>query len=44
MKRLISLVLIAALGWSGYWFWQAHIARQAVTGWFEDRRADGWQA
>lgn len=44
MKRLLILVVLAALAWSGYWFFGAWQLRQAQTQWFEDRRAEGWQA
>ncbi len=44
MKRLIMIVVLAALGWAGWWFWQAHTLRGHVETWFEDRRQDGWVA
>lgn len=44
MKRLLILVVLAALAWSGYWVFGAWQLRQAQTQWFEDRRAEGWQA
>ena len=44
MRKLLTLILLAATAWSGYWF----IGSRAVTGafedWFADRRAEGWVA
>ncbi|MBN9888728.1 DUF2125 domain-containing protein [Salipiger abyssi] len=44
MKRLTLLVIAAALAWSAYWGWSAWAQRQAIKAWFEDRRAEGWEA
>ena len=44
MKRLLIVILAAALLWCGYWFVGAQGARTAFAGWFDARRADGWQA
>lgn len=44
MKVLIAFVLIAILGWSGYWFAGQLALREAYSAWFEARRAEGWQA
>ncbi len=44
MKRLLVVVLVAAALWAGYWMWQANALKSSVETWFEDRRADGWQA
>jgi len=41
MKRLMLLVIVAALGWSGYWFWTANAQKAAITAWFQDRDAAG---
>lgn len=38
------VILVASLGWFGYWFIGANGAKSAYETWFEDRRADGWQA
>nr|WP_274705608.1 DUF2125 domain-containing protein [Salipiger pentaromativorans] len=38
------LVIAAALAWSGYWVWAAYAQRQSIESWFEDRRAEGWEA
>jgi len=44
MRVLLTLILVAAAGWSGYWF----VGRTGVTHgferWFEARRAEGWVA
>ncbi|MGP6089310.1 DUF2125 domain-containing protein [Antarctobacter jejuensis] len=45
MKRWILFVTLGlALGWGLFWAWSAYSLKAEVAGWFEDRRADGWQA
>lgn len=44
MKRLLIVILVAALGWFAYWFIAAQTARSAYESWFDARRAEGWQA
>ena len=44
MKRLLILVLVPALLWSGYWLYGASASKTAFAAWFEDRRAEGWVA
>lgn len=44
MKRLLVLIVLATLAWSGYWAVGAWQLREAQKDWFEERRADGWQA
>jgi len=44
MRTLLAIVILAALGWSGFWWFNATTRERALTGWLEDRRADGWQA
>ncbi len=44
MKRLLILILVLATGWSAYWFIGSRGAKAAFAGWFDDRRAEGWQA
>lgn len=41
MKRLVIVILVAALAWSGAWFWQAHAQRNAIIRWAEDQAARG---
>lgn len=44
MRVLLAIVVLAALGWSGYWYWNASARDRALTGWLEERRAAGWIA
>lgn len=44
MKRLLAVILLAAGLWSGYWFVAKSAVQGGLTGWFDDRRAEGWQA
>ena len=44
MRKLLILVLMAALGWSIYWIVGSEGSRAAFQGWFDQRRADGWVA
>jgi hypothetical protein len=44
MKRLILLVLVGVVGWTGFWFVRAQSLRGSVEDWFEARRDDGWTA
>lgn len=44
MRRLITLVLIAAALWSGYWFIGKSTKQNVLEAWFEDRKAAGWTA
>jgi hypothetical protein len=44
MRFLISLVLILAALWSGYWFIGKTAKHEVIAAWLEDRRADGWTA
>ena len=44
MRTLLAIVILAALGWSGFWWFNATTRERALTDWLEDRRADGWQA
>ncbi len=41
MRILIALVLIAAIGWSGYWFYGARSLRGAIRAEIADLRAAG---
>ena len=43
MRKLITLVIVAALAWSGYWYLGMQGHKAALSTWFEDRRAEGWQ-
>jgi hypothetical protein len=44
MRVLLAIVILAALGWSGFWWWNASMRDRAVNQWLADRRADGWIA
>lgn len=44
MRFLLAVIVIAALGWSGYWFIGQNGLQQGFTAWFEARRAEGWLA
>lgn len=44
MRFLLGLIVVLALGWSGYWFVGAGAARSGFETWFDARRADGWVA
>ena len=44
IRALIAAVLVAALGWSAYWFVGARTLDRAVEGWLAERRDEGWVA
>ena len=44
MRALLTLIVIATLGWSGYWFVGQQGLQQAFGQWFDARRAEGWVA
>ena len=44
MKRLLFVILVATLGWSGYWFVGAQSLRYGISHWFESRQDAGWIA
>lgn len=44
MRLLLAVILIAALGWSGYWVIGQRGLAQGFADWFEARRAEGWVA
>lgn len=44
MKRLLAGIIVATLAYSGWWFYAVHAMRTDAQGWFEDLRAQGWQA
>ncbi|WP_372614208.1 DUF2125 domain-containing protein [Aquicoccus sp.] len=44
MKRLLIFIIVAGLGWSGYWYAAMTGTRSGFETWFEARRAEGWQA
>jgi len=44
MRRLLIVVIVAALAWFAYWFIAAQTAKSGFEAWFDDRRSEGWQA
>ncbi|MEM8576862.1 MAG: DUF2125 domain-containing protein [Pseudomonadota bacterium] len=44
MRRLVWLLGIVALLGTAWWFGVSTALSQGITGWFEARRAEGWQA
>ncbi len=41
---LLTLLLLGALAWGGYWLLGARSVETALAGWLEARRAEGWVA
>lgn len=44
MKRLLIVIIVAALGWSAYWFIGSAGVKAGFRQWFDARTAEGWQA
>lgn len=44
MRLLLIAILVAAFGWSGYWFVGRQGMQSAFSAWFDTRRAEGWVA
>ena len=44
MRALVIVVLLAAIGWCGYWVVGARALDRAVERWLSERRAEGWLA
>ncbi len=44
MRRLIRVIIFAALAWSAYWFVAGYGLRNAITSWFDQQQDLGWQA
>lgn len=44
MKRLLKILIAAALLWSAYWYAAGYGLRRGVTAWFAAQRDKGWQA
>lgn len=40
----VALLVLAFLGWGGWWWVGSTAKARAVESWLEDRRADGWAA
>lgn len=44
MRTLLTVVIAAAVIWSGFWFFSAQRREAGLADWIEDRRAEGWVA
>ncbi|MCK0150235.1 DUF2125 domain-containing protein [Marivita sp. S6314] len=44
MKRLFIVIVVATLGYAGWWFYAANALQRDVEAWFADQRDAGWQA
>ncbi|MEP3297532.1 MAG: DUF2125 domain-containing protein [Pseudoruegeria sp.] len=44
MRVLIAAIVIAAAGWSGYWWIGASTVENGMTDWFSERQLEGWVA
>lgn len=44
MKKLLAIVILAALAWSGYWLFMAQTRERLLESWLAERRAEGWVA
>lgn len=44
MRKLLLVVCIAALAWSGYWYFGSRAVENGLKDWIGERRADAWQA
>ena len=44
MRILIAAVIIAVLGWGGYWYVGASAVENGLRDWVEQRRTEGWLA
>lgn len=44
MRYLLAIVILAALAWSGWWWFGAHMRERVLTDWLDERRQAGWVA
>jgi hypothetical protein len=44
MRILLAIIVLAALGWTGWWFAIATAKERALESWLAERRAAGWVA
>lgn len=44
MRVILAIILLAALGWTGWWWLVASAKEAALTAWLDARRAAGWVA
>lgn len=44
MRALLAIIILAALGWSGFWLFQSTMRDRALSQWLAARQAEGWIA
>jgi len=44
MRKIVYVILLAALGWAGYWFVGSRAMEGALRTWLADRQQAGWVA
>ena len=44
MRKMVWLLVILVLGWTGYWFVGARGTEAAISAWIAARQGEGWQA
>lgn len=44
MRIIIAIIALAALAWTGWWFFIANAKESALNAWLAERRAAGWVA
>jgi len=44
MRKLIGVIVVLLLAWSGYWYVGSSAAQRAISGWLDQRAAQGWVA
>lgn len=44
MRRLVWIALLCVTAWCGWWVFASQNLSRGVEIWFDDRRAEGWQA
>ncbi len=44
MRIMLAILALAALAWTGWWFFVAYAKERAIEGWLAERRAEGWVA
>lgn len=44
MRKLVWIVVLAAVAWCGWWFMASTTMHAAITNWFQARSIEGWQA
>ena len=44
MRILLAVILLSALGWSGYWYFGAQAVERGLSTWLDQRADEGWIA